>query len=260
MPIVNVFDFPAGGANGGFVPGESSESVSNDLSDLDLTLIDLTDGWTLEDPDSLINSVTYSDGFNTVTWNALAVGSSNYNWGSGSVIRAPRWYKLLQINSVQITNIDMLLMTTRIQNDPGVNDFNQKVVCGAALSPTSTDPNVLDGNGGVFKKTIFGSPAYGTWQINTETTGLNAALSYSVCNVLRGNNALGTGIYLNSNSSNVVVNSGSRNSNINVSGATGTVNVYIIVGVGPQDNTDTISDGNRQKFKVSYNAVTLNVT
>ena len=75
MGIVNAFD-PAGGANGGFVPGAGGAAS---LTDIAFQTIDLTDGsWTLLDPDSLVDTVTFSGGFNTVTWNTLAAGSSNY--------------------------------------------------------------------------------------------------------------------------------------------------------------------------------------
>jgi hypothetical protein len=53
---------------------ENNDWILKDASRYDLSsdLIDLTDGsWTLEDPDSLLDSVSYSSGYNTVTWNTI---------------------------------------------------------------------------------------------------------------------------------------------------------------------------------------------
>ena len=88
MPVTPCFD-PATGASGGAPPAASAS-----LYDLTLTEVNLADGsWTLEDPDSLVDTVTYSASGNLVTWNTLAAGSANYRWDSGTTVRAPRWYK-----------------------------------------------------------------------------------------------------------------------------------------------------------------------
>ena len=97
MPVAPAFN-PTTGASGGAPPAASAS-----LANLPLTVVDLTDGsWTLEDPDNLVASVTHAGGDNIVTWNALAAGSADYNWSGGTNHRAPRWYKLLDIDGTQV--------------------------------------------------------------------------------------------------------------------------------------------------------------
>lgn len=230
------------------------------LYDLPLEEIDLTDGsWTLFDPDGLIDTVTFGSNFNTVTWNALAVASVDYNWSGGTNIRAPRWYKSLTIDGNSITNEDLLLVTTRMELDAASTDFNQQVVAGVALVPNSTVLLTLDGSGGQINRVGGGARAYGTWQANASTTGPGGGLNvFGVTTVQRGFNAVGSGVYLNMGSGATpdVTSSGSRNSNQNNASA-GLVNVSVIVGVGPRANTDTIAAGNQQRFKASIFAATL---
>ena len=229
------------------------------LFNLALTTIDLTDGsWTLYDPDSLIDTVTHAGGTNTITWNALAAGSADYNWSAGTTHRAPRWYKLLQIDGNQVTNLSTLVFTSRLEVDHTVDDFSQQIVIGPALDPTSTTATTIDGTGGKFDKNAGGTPAYGTWQVNSATTSGNNSNVYSVCTVLRSSNSLGAGAYVNVDSSNAAITSNSRFSNQN-SAATGTVNVYVMVGVGPRLSTGTINAGDQQAFKASYSPATLKV-
>lgn len=254
MPVAPAFN-PTTGASGGAPPAASAS-----LANLPLTVVDLTDGsWTLEDPDNLVASVTHAGGDNIVTWNALAAGSADYNWSGGTNHRAPRWYKLLDIDGTQVVSTDHLAFTSRLQNNPSVNDFDQQVVIGAAFDPTSTVASTIDGTGGMFAKTASGNPAYGTWQVNSSTSGTNANNLYGVATVLRGHNALGSGVYLNSDSSSVVRGAGSRNSN-QLAATTGSQNVYVMVGVGPRANTNTISANDQQRFKASFVAVTMVVS
>ena len=80
MPIFPCFD-PTTGASGG-----ASGGGGGSLYDVSMgSAVNLTDGsWTLSDPDSLVDSVSFSGGFNTVTMNALAAGASHYRWDSSA--------------------------------------------------------------------------------------------------------------------------------------------------------------------------------
>jgi hypothetical protein len=91
MPIAPCFN-PATGASGGAPPATSASLYDIPFGDP----IDITDGWTLYDPDNLIKSITFAGGFHTVIWNELLAGSQNYNWASGATHRAPRWYQPAQ--------------------------------------------------------------------------------------------------------------------------------------------------------------------
>ncbi|MCP4091422.1 MAG: hypothetical protein GY746_16775, partial [Gammaproteobacteria bacterium] len=72
MPVSNVFDPNTGGATGGGGGGSAPATSLYDLPWGDP--IDLTDGsWTLLDPSSIVKSVAFAGGFNTITFNALTV-------------------------------------------------------------------------------------------------------------------------------------------------------------------------------------------
>jgi hypothetical protein len=227
------------------------------LYNIQLEEINLTDGsWTLFDPNSLVNAVAFASNFNEVTWNALSNPSADFNWSAGANILSPRWYKTLTIDGNNVTNEDLVLVTTRLELDSLTGDFNQQVVVGAAIDPDSTVLLTLDGSGGAANRVGTGGRAYGTWQVNGATTGLSANNVFSVATVQRGFNAVGSGAYLNIGSGTTpdTINAGSRNSNQN-SASGSTVNLSIIVGIGPRSSTDTIAAGNKQKFKAAIRAV-----
>lgn len=251
MPIAPAFN-PETGASGGGSPAASAS-----LANLTPTAIDLTDeSWTLYDPDSLVKSVAFTGGANLVTWNELDTGSADYNWSSGTTHRAPRWYRLLTISGVQVKSTHTLNMTTEIIGDVSVNDFAQQVVVGAAFDPSSTAHTTIDGSGGIYNKTTGGNPAYGTWQLNSATTGQNANNVRGITNVMRSNNAMGSGTYFSITSAGAVQTSGSRNSNQNAA-AGSEINVFVMVGIGTASNSITVAEDDQQKFKASFNAITI---
>ena len=255
---MSAFDLPSGRA--AFDVGQpAAAAAAASLLAVSAEEIDLTDGsWTLYDPDSLIDSVSRSDGWNVVTWNALAAGSSDYTWSSGTTHRAPRWSKLLKIDGSQIDNQNHLILSTRLELDGTVNDFDQQVVCGAALDPSSTANADIDGTGGLVNKTTAGNPAYGTWQRNAATSTGNASNAYGIATVLRAGDSLGGGGYVNFDSSDGALASGTRSSNVNAA-AGSTVDVYIMVGVGTAAGNDVVTAGDQQKFKAHYTPMTLEI-
>lgn len=215
--------------------------------------VNLTDGtWTLLDPDNLVKSLTYSGGFNTVTWNAASGG--DYNWTATTTHRAPRWHKILNISGNNVQGQDFLLFTSRIEPDLTFTGFNQQIVLGAADDPTSTVAQTIDGTGGYYIRLGTGNPTFGTWQVNTGTSSGQSQNKLGVTTIFRGRDSLGSGVYLNINTSNNVTNSGTRNSNQNDQTYTG--NVSVMVGVGLRANTDSIPQDAQQRFKLSYGAIT----
>jgi hypothetical protein len=224
-----------------------------------LTDVNLTDGtWTLLDPDNLVKSIAYAGGFHTITWNALAAGSSDYNWTAGTNHRAPRWHKVLNVSGTDIQAGSFLLFTSRIQPDLSFGQFNQQVVFGAAEDPTSTAATTIDGTGGYYIRLGTGSPTFGTWQVNTGTSNGDGTNTVGTATVYRGGDSLGSGVFLNIGAGTNITNSGSRNSNQN--GQTYTGNVSVMVGVGIRSNTDTVPQDAQQRFKVSFNAITLDMS
>ena len=244
MPITDCFD-PATGASGGAPP-----AVGASLYNLTPEIIDLTDGsWTLEDPDSLVDTVTFGGGFNTVTWNALAVGSADYRWASGTTVRAPRWYKTLQISGNNILNGDYLIQMIRTELDTTVSDFFQRVVCGTCLDPTSTDTGVIDGMYGTVSKNTTGNPIYGVVAVNGLTSNGGATLVASNATVARGYTHMGTATYINIDNTDTATHASSRNGL--ASGVAASTTVKLLVGIGTAANTTTVAAGNQQRFKLS---------
>lgn len=240
-------------------------TLGDDVSLLNTTwnVVDLTDGsWTLVDPDSLIdtaygtNGVTFDGTFNTIQWNSLT-GTSNYNWAAGTTHRAPRWHKLLKIEGTQIDNQDNLVMSTYLNVDETVDDFDQGMLLGAALDPTSTTALTIDGTGAYFKKNVGQNQFYGVWTVNGQISGAGSAFDYSIGQIFRAKDSLGVAQCIVFDSSDVAQNQAVRQSNQN--SATGTTtNVHVIVGVGVAASSgDNITAGDQQKFAMSYSAITL---
>lgn len=233
------YDFTAGGGGGGL-----------SLYDLTPEIIDLTDGsWTLEDPDSLVQGVSFSSGFNTVTWNALAVGSADYRWASGTTVRAPRWYKTLQIDGNNITNGDYLITMVRTELDLTIRDFYQRVVCGTCLDPLSTDANVIDGMYGTANLNTTGNPAYGVITVYGLQSNIGATIVANNATIARGYTHMGAAAYINFDATDTATHGGSRNGV--ASGVAASVTVKLLVGVGIGANTTTVAAGNQQRFKLS---------
>ena len=254
MPVTPCFD-PTTGASGGAPPAASAS-----LYDLTLTEVNLADGsWTLEDPDSLVDTVTYSADGNLVTWNTLAAGSANYRWDSGTTVRAPRWYKTLQIDGNNITNMMFLALMTRFEIDTGTADFHAKGVIGAALDATATDTGVLDLTAGYYQYNPGGNPTYGALTVNAATSSGSASNAYGTALLFRGGNGLGGVSYLNADNTDTLVNANVRNSGVVASGAAVPTTVQLVVGVGTGLNTTTITASDQIRFKARFLALTGNV-
>jgi hypothetical protein len=221
-------------------------------------VVNLTDGsWTLYDPDSLIQSVTFSAGYNTVTWNALSVASLNYNWAAGGEHRAPRWYKNNIIDGNQVSSMDTNVFTSLLEIDQTVNEFNQAVLMGIAVEPATTDLFTVDASGGyVIKDGPPASPAYPAWgthQYSSATTQTAALADYGVCTIMRGGNQIGSGVFINSDGADDrAYGTGSRNSNQAVFNNSTPADTYIMLGVGVKSNTDTVVAGEKHRFRAQY--------
>lgn len=227
--------------------------ISNGLKDIALTEIDLSDGtWTLEDPDSLVDTVTFSSGQNTVTFNA-ASGSADLNIGSGSNFRGPRWYKLLSVSGQQATTATPIVLLTRIEPDKSsASDFGQRHVIGTSHQPTSTVTNTINGAGAGWQindgSTTIQMGAWTRSAVNLTSNSLNQR---QVMASLRGFESLGAPSFLNLRSTDACVGTGARNSNATAIGGAG-ANLYVIVCLGTNGNTAAISAGDQAIFKASF--------
>ena len=218
--------------------------------------VDLTDGsWTLLDPDGGIDTVTFADGFNTVTWNAFGA-SSNHNWNSSGNMTSPRWYKLLKIDGNQVTTGTHFNMIMRLERDSVSNEFNQVYLIGPAIDPTSTVDTTILGCGAQYLKNTGANQQMGCWTVNNATRAGSASLVSAKVTTNWGGDAMGCLTVTLFDSNNEALNANQRNSSRNSSlvGNT-TTNVYVMVGVGPSGNTVSIAAGKKQIFKMGYIAL-----
>ena len=259
MPIAPVFD-PTTGASGGASGGGGGGGVN--LNAVPLAAVNLTDGsWTLEDPDSLVDSVSHSAGVNTIVWNALAVGSTNYQWTTSTTCRAPRWYKLLTINGVQMKESDFLSLYFKLRLEAAV-DFNHEVVLGTCSFPlattNSTGTSDILGSGAVAQATAggFGQRYGGVWAINAATTGSGATTDYTHLAQQRGGSAIGAPGGYRYDSAPAGLGAVSRNTNRN--NLTGSNDLYWIVGAGTRAS-QTISAGDETQFQGKYLGVGVTI-
>ncbi len=241
-------------------PGGGGGGVSLDA--VPLVAVDLTDGsWTLEDPSSLVSGVSHSSGVNTITWNALGSGSLNYQWTTSTTCLAPRWYKLLTINGVQMTEASFLSLYWKLKLE-AVYDFPQEVVLGTCSFPTATSNSTgtsdILGSGAVVQATTGFSPKRygGAWAINAVTATQNGNLDFIQLAQQRGGSAIGApGGYLY-NSTPAGTNAVSRNTNRN--NLTGSNNLFWIVGAGTR-GSQTISAGDETQFQGKYLGVGVTI-
>lgn len=256
MPVIDCFD-PDTGASGGPTPCPGG---GTSLADLTPTLIDLTNGWTLFDPDSLIDSVTHSAGWNTVTWNAAAANAA-YNWSTASGgMSAPRWYKSLILTGTDpVTSTDTLLFTTEMEASR-TDDFLSKVILTAAEAVTSTDPALIRAVGGAINKVSTTQISGGAYAFSAETVAQSAILGATLNTTLRSHDSMGGSLYvaLNDSSPATGVSMGSRISNRSNAGAAGAgVPLSVMVGVGPKTSAISIGAGDTQRFRLSFVAATI---
>ena len=227
--------------------------ISNGLKDIALTEIDLTDGsWTIEDPDSIVDTVAFASGQNTVTFNAVT-GSNNYNISSGTTFRGPRWYKLLSISGQQATTAMPTVLVTRLEPDPGSgSDFGQRHIIGTTFNPTSTVTNDINGVGAGWQiNESSTSVAMGVWTRGAVSLTSSALNERSVMASLRGFESLGSPGYLNLKADDTTLATGARNSGQLAIGGSG-ANLYIMVGLGTTGLSATIAAGDQAVFKAAF--------
>jgi len=258
MPIVRVFD-PDGVPRGGWTPGGGGSS----LYQLPLEVINLTDGsWTLYDPDNLVDTITFAGDWHTLTWNALPVGSGDYNWFSGTTIRAPRWYKNLEISGTQVTSMDLLVSTYQMELlpllDPDVCPFRWLGVFGAALDAGSTDTGLMCATGGTMGRFSPTTAAiYGIFTRNTQSSNGPNTGAYGTCTTVRGGDGLGGGEFMIFDNTDANLQAAARSAGVYTTGLPVPTDVQLVVGLGTGANTVTITAGDQTKFKLSHVSTTI---
>lgn len=255
MPITPCFD-PTTGASGGASGGGGGSLYDASMG----SAVNLTDGsWTLYDPDSLVDSVNYSSGFNTVTMNALGSGSSHYRWdNTAGNNRAPRWYKEWFIDTTRIDSDDLTTHTNIIAIDRTVNDFNWTLCAGVCVNPATVTRNQIDGMGaGVSNNPGEGNARYGHWR-NTSmpVTSVNVNMAKVVQVGQYGARHMGTSEFMALSAANIHLQRGATNGS---DGLGAGVSLYQIVGLGTRTNSSTIGAGDQVKFSIFQSAIKWNL-
>lgn len=253
MPIAPVFPGADSGGGGG-----------GGASFYDATFtgpVDLTDGsWTLNDPDNLIQSITHSAGVHTVVWNALAAGSVNYRWDSGTTHRAPRWYKAAEIDGTQLTSDDVVQSIFYVKTD-NVNrgDFDSSIVQGICVDPTSTTADTIAGMGLLATAQSGGSNTFlGIWTVNGGASTSTSGSARCSTTTQYGGRHVGGGCFTILDSSGHRTQNGSRHGNVVISSG---VNLHWIVGLGTRSNSTTITANDEsQRFSIWRKAVKMDLS
>ena len=259
MPITNCFDSVTG-ASGGDTGGGGGGGAS--LYDLAFNgPIDLTDGtWTLNDPDNLIQSITYSAGVHTVVWNTLAAGSANYNWGSGSTHRAPRWYKAAEIDGNELASDDVVQGIFFAKTDnTNRGDFDSMMVHGICVDPTSTSASAIAGMGLIAIAQSSGSNTnLGIWTVNGSASTNTAGSARCMTTTQYGGRHTGSGCFTILDTSGHRTQNGSRNGNVVIPSGE---KLHWIVGLGTRTNSVTITAGDEsQRFSIWHKGVKMNLS
>jgi hypothetical protein len=237
----------SGGGGGG---GVSLDSVSFD------SVVDLTDGsWTLVEPDPanpVVQSVTFSGGFNTVTLNASS-GGSDFRWSSSaSSNNAPRWYRAWNYTgtTTRATSTDLSNYTNVLEVDRSINEFDFELVGGVCLDPLTTTRTSIHGMGAGISNQVSTAAGcrFGHWRTSSMPTNpASAAIVKTVQTGQYGARHMGTSVFMLLNASNEHVQRGSTTGANTIAAG---VDLFQIVGVGTRTNTTTIGAGDRVKFKL----------
>jgi hypothetical protein len=237
MPVFPCFD-PSTGASGGASGGGGGGGA--DLSGPTITIdnpevVDLTTGWTLYDPDNVVdtgfgtNGVTFDSGTGITTVKFLAKsGDAKYMPATPSGGHEwPRWYR-----AINATNLNTVVMSVDLKNDPSVPSWDRAVVVGIATVPTSTVQTTIDGTGAFFRQAGVSAPNYGVWMLGAQTSGSNLSQVRGVSTILRSSDSLGSGAYVTVKADELAQLSGSRNSGFNAGNSGVSAPVFQICGFG----------------------------
>jgi hypothetical protein len=247
-----------------FAPSYPSDAVGGgggggaDLSALGFEAVDLTDGWTLYDPDSLVNSVSHSIGTNTVTMNALGAGSNNYSFTVGANLRMPRWYKNLSAldssgGEVRLNTGNTYSLHTIAQFVEPVDRFGTEILMASSPDPTGLTQNACDLCGSILKYPATGNPQGGAFGINNSALGTASAnLHQSLVVTSFAAGRINTPTYINVDSSGGILSSGQRATNQDY--ANTSTDLSVVVGLGTSGSA-TITAGEDAKIRVFFRVI-----
>jgi hypothetical protein len=234
-------------------PFAAAVAAGGSMYDVVMNRVDLTDGsWTLLDPDSLVQSVGYAGGVNTITFNAIGVGSTDYDPTQGTNFKGPRWSKLLEIDGNAVSTADLIQFLSLLKNAfPDPRDFNGAFALGVCTDPTSTNISLATGMGtvgGACQYNTTGADTYGALCYNAVTGGSTASPVRSLITTQFGGDGGAGGVYTLLDGSDLRTNSGTRTATL-AAGPSGSV--YVVVCAGTRGAV-TVASGNQMKITADY--------
>lgn len=238
--------------------GGAAPAAGADLSALGFVSVDLSSGWTLTDPDGLVDTVSHSSGVNTVTMNALGTGNLHYSWANATDMRAPRWHKELKIADAdgaeqQVVSGDTFTLQVLMEYQAASSRFATQMVAGIAEDATATVYNSIDLLGGVLQYPKTGNQTGGAFGLQSAAVAGASALFHRVWVVANfSGGRMGTPTYITSQSSGAILASGQRATNQAYTDLT--TNLDIMVGLGTL-GSQTINAGEDAKLKIWYRVV-----
>jgi hypothetical protein len=231
-----------------------------DLADLEMNLVDLTDGsWTLIDINSNVKSVAFEDSANKLTLNAISAGTIAQL--SNNAYNSARWFKpLVDSKGTQIYTSDQFIFITTTQPLSSSNPSPFGLAVGSSINPYGT------GSVGQTRQCFHYISV--TNESDSSSTGtkheydaiLKMAGGGTVSNILTSsvvqmtqawNSKRGAGIATFSNIENKVSS--------NLSTISASVPLYLQVGLGARQNSYSALEDAEHKQKIQFLVIRLDI-
>jgi hypothetical protein len=232
-----------------------------DLADLEMNLVDLTDGsWTSIDITSQLKSLAFEDSANKATMNAIAAGT-NVQFSNNSY-NSVRWFKLLtDSKGTQVNTSDQFIFIATIQAMSSSNPAPFGFAIGNSINPYGT------GSVGQTRQCFHHLALCNERQGATEGRKheydaiLKLAAGGVVANMLTSSVCQMVQTWGNKNGAGALSfsNVNSRSSS-NLSSMTGSVPLYVQVAMGSRQNTDQVLEDAEHKQILKYLVIRLDNT
>ena len=260
MPIVNAFDQPQGGANGGFTPGDSGGGGGGaSFVNIELETLDISSGWTKIDKDDMeITGQSYTAGGTGTYTLGDSAGGLQYTATRASYPIAYRQAYAIAADGSQtlLTTDSTFNVRVRFSDYQAVPTATGFLIFGLTTDPTTTDHTVFH----VMAAGVKYTNAFTPWRaaivsINNFTTiGTSNARTYSADLVYVGGSANRqvnvTGYTTESDGS--FDNNGQRNSNKD---RTSGQPIYFVFGYVTASSGISTTAGDTIAAKIEYKAI-----
>jgi len=228
-----------------------------DLADLEMNIIDVTDGsWSHIDVNSQLKSFSFSGEVNTVTLNAISSGNSTQF--SNNSYQGARWYRLLKDSKgVQVNTDERFIFIATIQAQSSSNPAAFGFGFGTSVDPLATGSVGTARQNfqhfGLVNELASGAGFKHEYDRILKLGGggiVSNHLTSSICQLVHnfGNNRSG-GVLVSNNINNATTAAGTNTS--------GTDPLYLQVGIGSRYNTVSALEDAEHKAIMKYVVIRL---